>query len=74
MHYLSLAALTGASLLSRHFVLIELQDLDKDATFPKSTGVSMTPPTTQLPSVINFSPEYALKFAREFRYVIPFLS
>ncbi|KZS07809.1 RING finger protein 145 [Daphnia magna] len=67
MHYLSLAALTGASLLSRHFVLIELQDLDKDATFPKSTGVSMTPPTTQLPSVINFSPEYALKFAREFR-------
>lgn len=67
MHYLSLAALIGASLLSRHFVLIELQDLDKDPTFPKSTGVSMTPPTTQLPSVINFSPEYALKFAREFR-------
>lgn len=69
MHYFSLAALIGASLLSRHFVLIELQDMDKDTTHPKSSGVSVTPPTTQLPSVINFSPEYALKFAREFRYV-----
>lgn len=67
MHYLSLAALTGASLLSRHFVLIESLDLDKDITHTKSGGVSVTPPAAQLPSVINFSPEYALKFAREFR-------
>ena len=67
MHYLSLAALTAASLLSRHFVLTESQDLDKDTTSSKSSSASASPPATQLHSIINFSPEYALKFAREFR-------
>ena len=66
-HYLSLAALTAASLLSRHFVLTESQDLDKDTTSSKSSSASASPPATQLHSIINFSPEYALKFAREFR-------
>lgn len=73
MHYLSLAALTAASLLSRHFVLTESQDLDKDTPSTKASSASVSPPTTQLPLIINFSPEYALKFAREFRYVTGFM-
>jgi len=69
MHYLSLAALTGASLLSRHYVLTESHDLDKDPNRFTSTSASESPPSnTPLPSIINFSPQYALKFVREFRY------
>jgi len=67
MHYLSVAALTGASLLSRHYVLTEFQEGDEDSTSYKSGATSASQPVTQLPSVINFSPQYALKFAREFR-------
>lgn len=68
MHYLSLAALTAASLLSRHYVLTESTEQEKEPASAKSTGpASPTSQATQLPSIINFSPEYALKFAREFR-------
>lgn len=67
MHYLSIAALTGASLLSQHYVLTEFQDADKDSSSFKSGTTSTSQPVTQLPSIINFSPQYALKFAREFR-------
>lgn len=69
MHYLSLAALTAASLLSRHYVLTESLDLEKEPMSSKaaSSFAATSSPETQLPSIINFSPQYALKFAREFR-------
>lgn len=66
MHYLSLAALTGASLLSRHYVLTEAQDLEKDSA-AKASAAQESEASGHLPSVINFSPEYALKLAREYR-------
>lgn len=66
MHYLSLAALTGASLLSRHYVLTESHDPEKDSA-PRASTTPESDASAQLPSIINFSPEYALKFAREYR-------
>lgn len=79
MNYISLAALTAASLLSRHYVLNETQaaEKDRDASVVRTTSPGEPPAvmSTPLPSIsstidiINISPhaQFALKFVREFR-------
>jgi len=75
MHYISLAALTAASLLSRHYVLNEsqFQEPEKEPSMKAATSPIQPPnPTHSISStidIINISPhaQYALKFAREFR-------
>ena len=66
MHYLSIAALVAGSLLSRHYVLNEFPDFGKDAETSKQSVPPVNPPS-QLPSISSISPQYALKFAREYR-------
>ena len=69
MHYLALASLTAASLLSRHYVLNEVQedDVPSSARSVSSPLPAGPPPSSHLHSLISISPQYALKFAREFR-------